>query len=200
MTQWFFSRGSRACRHVSPRCVDHTLGGSAANRCFTNLAQQMGTARIYPQVRVTQWYEQFTRVAFGAPPGNKPKNPSQYNTWLGADTITKSPHQSTNHQPSRWQQSPRVTRNPQSQSPPNATKYATSNAHTRVSPKSSHEWAPSLKKERRGRRCSWSSQDQHLGLDLSLDWSTNAWEWERRRGELVLLLGFSRCKNGKEFC
>jgi hypothetical protein len=37
-----------------PRYVNHTLGGSVANRYFTNLAQQMGAARTYPQVRVTQ--------------------------------------------------------------------------------------------------------------------------------------------------
>jgi hypothetical protein len=64
MTQGFFSRGSRACQHASPRCIDHTLGGSAANRGFTNLAQQLGATRTYPQVRVTQWHEQFTRATF----------------------------------------------------------------------------------------------------------------------------------------
>jgi hypothetical protein len=31
MTQRFFSRGSRACQHASPRCVNRSLGGSAAN-------------------------------------------------------------------------------------------------------------------------------------------------------------------------
>ena len=31
MTQRFFSRGSRACQHASPRCVDRSLGGSMAN-------------------------------------------------------------------------------------------------------------------------------------------------------------------------
>jgi hypothetical protein len=156
----FFSRGPRTCQHASPCCVDHTLGGSTANRCFTNLAQQLVVARTYPQVRVTQWHEQFTRVVFSDLPRGRHQNPSQAH-WLGADTITKSPHQSANHQSSRWRQSPKIIRNPQSQSPPSATKYATSNAHTRVSPKSSHEWAPSLERERRGRKCSWSSQDQH---------------------------------------
>jgi hypothetical protein len=31
MIRWFFSRGSRTCQHASPRCVDRSLGGSAAN-------------------------------------------------------------------------------------------------------------------------------------------------------------------------
>jgi hypothetical protein len=31
MTQQFFSRGSCACQHASPRCVDRSLGGSMAN-------------------------------------------------------------------------------------------------------------------------------------------------------------------------
>ena len=31
LTRWFFSWGSRACQHASPRCVDCSLSGSAAN-------------------------------------------------------------------------------------------------------------------------------------------------------------------------
>jgi hypothetical protein len=31
MTRWFFSRGSRACQHASPRCVDRSRGGSVTN-------------------------------------------------------------------------------------------------------------------------------------------------------------------------
>ena len=31
MTRRFFFRGSRACQHASPRCVDRSLSGSAAN-------------------------------------------------------------------------------------------------------------------------------------------------------------------------
>ena len=31
MTWRFFSRGSRACQHANPRCMDRSLGGSVAN-------------------------------------------------------------------------------------------------------------------------------------------------------------------------
>jgi hypothetical protein len=31
MTRQFFSQGSHVCQHASPRCVDRSLGGSAAN-------------------------------------------------------------------------------------------------------------------------------------------------------------------------
>jgi hypothetical protein len=55
-----------AYRHASPCCVNHTLGGLVANRCFTNLSQHLGPARTYPQVRVTQWHEQFTKVPFSS--------------------------------------------------------------------------------------------------------------------------------------
>jgi hypothetical protein len=47
MTRWFLSRGSHVCQHASPRCVDRPLGGSAANRCFTNLSHTLGAARTY---------------------------------------------------------------------------------------------------------------------------------------------------------
>ena len=78
---WFFSRDSCACQHTSPRCVDHTLGGSVANRCFTNLAQHMGAAKTYPYVRVTQWYEQFTRVTLWLFAG-RAQDPSQdHRSW-----------------------------------------------------------------------------------------------------------------------
>jgi hypothetical protein len=46
-----FSRGSRACRHVTSPLCQPTLGGSAAKRCSMNLVQPVDTARTYPQVR-----------------------------------------------------------------------------------------------------------------------------------------------------
>jgi hypothetical protein len=49
MTRWFLSRGSCVCQHPSLRCVDRSLGSSAANKCFTNLAHTLGAVRTYPK-------------------------------------------------------------------------------------------------------------------------------------------------------
>ena len=128
----FFSRGSRACRHASPRCVDQHF---VVQRLIGILHPSSPRAPQGPSTsEVAQWHTQFTRVAFGTPPGNKPKNTSQISPWLGADTITKSPHQSTNPQPSMWRESPKVIRNPQLQSQPSATNMNHKCMNTRVSP------------------------------------------------------------------
>ena len=62
LIQWFSPEVHMLAGMLHPRCVDHTLGDSVANRCFTNLAQQMGAARTKPQVKVTQWHEQCIRA------------------------------------------------------------------------------------------------------------------------------------------
>jgi len=146
---------------LRPRCVDQHLVVRRL-RGVARTSSSLGHRKNRSTSEITQWHEQSTRVAFGTPLGNKPKNPSQISPWLGVDTITKSPRQSTNPQPSRWRQSPRVIRNLQLQSPPSATRLKSQKHNTRVSPNPLTNEHQAMEKERRGRRCSWSSQICHL--------------------------------------
>jgi len=146
---------------LRPRCVDQHLVVRRL-RGVARTSSSLGHRKNRLTSEVTQWHEQSTRVAYSTPPRNKPKNHSQISPWLGADTITKSPHQSINPQPSRWQQSPRVIRNPQSQQSPSATRMKSQKHNTRVSPNPLTNEHQAMAKERGGRRCSWSSQICHL--------------------------------------
>jgi len=47
----FFSRGLRACRHASPRCVDQHLVVRRLRGIARTLSTQLDTARNYAQVR-----------------------------------------------------------------------------------------------------------------------------------------------------
>jgi hypothetical protein len=69
----FFSGGSRACRHASPRCVDLQL---MVRRLIDNPKPSSPRASQEPTAsEVAQWHEQFTRDAFDAPP-EKTQHPS----------------------------------------------------------------------------------------------------------------------------
>jgi hypothetical protein len=106
----FFSRASRACRHANPRCVDLHL---VVRQLIGNPKPNSPRAPQEPTAsEVTRWHEQFTRVAFGAPPG-KAQHPSQ-KSWEVAKNKHHSCHNSsTASKPSRWRQSPKITRIPQ---------------------------------------------------------------------------------------
>ena len=104
----FFSRGSRACQHTSPHCVDQHLVVRQLRGVSQTSSTQLDTARTYPQVRQLNDTSNLLELPFGTPPG-KVQLPSQ------------SPEMATNnHQlmpiflrctkPSRWWwQPPRVT-------------------------------------------------------------------------------------------
>jgi hypothetical protein len=47
----FFSRGLRACRHASPRCVNQHLVVRWLRGVARTSSTQLDTARTYPQVR-----------------------------------------------------------------------------------------------------------------------------------------------------
>jgi hypothetical protein len=149
LTRWFFSRGSHVCQHASPRCVDRSLGGSVANRCFTNLAHMLGTTRTYPKSEGSSMTHS-TRVALRGSHGVRTiplTNPSPEPRTIFTRASQRRP-QST--KTSRWWQSPRVTRNPQSQRFSSATKCKSSNAHTR-SLNPSLKLTPSSRGRGRGR-------------------------------------------------
>jgi hypothetical protein len=94
---WFFFRGSLACRQASPRYVDQHLGGSSVEALKPRPARH----RKNPHTSaVTQRHEQSTRVGIRHSAG-EPQQPLTNSPSLGVDTITKSPHQSIQHQPSR---------------------------------------------------------------------------------------------------
>jgi hypothetical protein len=94
----FFFRGSCACWHASPRCVDQHLVVQL-KRCCTNLVCIIGHRKNLPTSEVPQWHEQFTKVSFGAPSG-KAQDWRQSPTPLNDPPITGSSR--------RWQ-TPRVT-------------------------------------------------------------------------------------------
>jgi hypothetical protein len=60
----FFSRGSHACQHASPRCVDQHLVVHRAKRCCTNLIHIIGHHKNLPTSEVTQRHKQSTKVIF----------------------------------------------------------------------------------------------------------------------------------------
>ena len=97
-----------------------SLGGSRANwhhaKPFTRAPQEP------TQDEGTQLHEQSTRGAFGAPPGNKPKNPSQIHREMATNNHQLVPTSSSCSKPSRWRQPPRVTRKPQLERSPRATR------------------------------------------------------------------------------
>jgi hypothetical protein len=109
---WFFSRGSRACWHASPLCVDHTLGGSWAN--WHHAKPTLGHRKNLPEVRVTQWQKQSNRVPFGSPPG-KGQEPLTNHREMATNNHQLVPMLLHYSKPSRWRQPPRVTRKPQPQ-------------------------------------------------------------------------------------
>ena len=86
-----------------------SLGGSRANwhhaKPFTRAPQEP------TQDEGTQCHEQSTRGAFGAPPGNKPKNPSQIHREMATNNHQLVPTSSSCSKPPRWRQPLRVTRN-----------------------------------------------------------------------------------------
>jgi hypothetical protein len=127
---WFFSRGSLACRQASPRCVllHHVVRWLIG---ITHRASQKAPQEPTNDEKLNDTSNPL-ELEFGTSPGNH-NNPSQITSWLGVDTISKSPHQSTIHQPSRWRQSPRVIRNLQSQQSPSATRMKHKCMNTRVS-------------------------------------------------------------------
>jgi hypothetical protein len=74
MNTRLFSRGSCAYQHANPRCVDHHF---VVRRLIGSLKPSSPRELQEPTAsELTQWHEQFTRVAFGAPP-EKAQHPSQ---------------------------------------------------------------------------------------------------------------------------
>jgi hypothetical protein len=88
---------------------------------ITSLALHKGTTITYTN-EGTQWQEQFTRVAFGAPLGNKPKNPSQSMSGVAMNNHQLVPILLRCSKPSRRRQPPRVTRKLQQEWSPSATR------------------------------------------------------------------------------
>ena len=117
---WFFSRGSRACLHTSPRCVNQHLVVRQLRGVARTSSNNWTPQRTYPQVRQLNDTSNLLELPCGSS-SRKVQDPSQ------------SPKPATNnHQhmlkllccfkPSRWQQSPRETRNPQPQRSSSATR------------------------------------------------------------------------------
>jgi hypothetical protein len=117
MNTRFFSQGSRACRHANPRCVDLHL---VVQWLIGNPKPSSPRAPQEPTANeVAQWHEQFTRVAFGAPPG-KAQHPSQIiRRWpRTSTTLATTPLLP----PSHLGGGPRETRIPQLKRSSSATK------------------------------------------------------------------------------
>ena len=107
---------------LRPRCIDQTLGGSAAKRCFTNLVHMIGHCKNLPTSEVTQWHEQSTRVTFQRSTGEGAR--PLIITTIGARDNHQPPLNDPHYsKPSRWWQPPRVTRESRSKTwMPSATR------------------------------------------------------------------------------
>jgi hypothetical protein len=116
----FFSRGSRACWHASPRCVDQHLVVQWLRGIVTNLVHTLDTARTYPQVRWLNDMSNPLELPFGSPPG-KVQDPSQ-SLEPAMNNHQHVPMLLCCSKPSRWRQPPRVTRILQPQRSPSATR------------------------------------------------------------------------------
>ena len=93
--------------NASHRYVDRSLGGSVANRCFTNLAHTLGVVRTYPESEGSSMTRS-TRVALCDPHGMSTiplTNPPPEHRTIFSRASTES--QAT--KPSRRWQPPRVT-------------------------------------------------------------------------------------------
>jgi hypothetical protein len=80
----------------------------------TTRSPWLGRRKNLPQVRVTQWNEQFTRVSFGSSPA-KSQEPLTITIGIATNKLQLMPITSSCSKPSRWRQPPRITRKPQSQ-------------------------------------------------------------------------------------
>jgi hypothetical protein len=87
-----------------------SLGGSQAN--WHHAKPNKWAPQEPTQDEGTQLHEQFTRVAFGALLGNKPKNPSQIHREMATNNHQHVATSSSYSKPSRWPQPPRLTRKP----------------------------------------------------------------------------------------
>jgi hypothetical protein len=110
------------CQHASPCNVDRSHGGSAANRCFTDLTHTWGTGRTYPKSEGSLMTH-FIRVALCGSHGVSTMPLPITSLELRTIFSRASRWRVQSTKPSRWWQLPRVTRNPQSQRFPSATKY-----------------------------------------------------------------------------
>ena len=94
----FFSQGSRACRHASPRCVDQHLVVPRLRGVARTSSTQLDTARIEQSTRVTFW------LSTGE--GTRPLTI----TTIGAGDNHQPPLNDPRcSKPSRWRQPPRET-------------------------------------------------------------------------------------------
>jgi hypothetical protein len=123
----FFSRCSHACRHANPRCVDLHL---VVQRLIGNPKPSSPRALQEPTTsEIAQWHEQFTRVAFDAPPG-KATTPLTNHREVAKNKHHSCHNSSAASKPSRWRQPPRETRIPQPMLTQVLTRYKLTSKYT----------------------------------------------------------------------